>query len=404
MAEKGEWQGRKYDDLTSDSNVQLWLEEIGRNSKAVAEAGRNRLGLFLSVNGLTAKSLVEMEKRPRDDLIARFIRDREKRGLLQDTNQTVLRYIRSYLHFNDLEVRKIPLKKTGSNSENERVPLREEVADILYHRKAPPRAVAEIAFMAFSGVRPEVLGNYEGTDGLRVGDIEDLRVDGGKVTFAKIPAKVNVRWNLSKNRKKYFTFLPEEGCQALKDHLEYIAGMGETLSPELPIALASYRLQHRGQYRDRKPHPLSTQDVGNEIRRVLRPKYTFRPYLFRSYFDTALEMAESKRAITHSQRQFWMGHNGDIEAVYSTRKALNGDMIEEFRKAFAEASKHIQTRGEGPLEVAKTEFEAKDKELDESMARLRLENLELKERLREHDKLLAQVLEEIRANRKTLEK
>lgn len=73
--------------------------------------------------------------------------------------------------------------------------------------------------MEFARVRPEVLGNYEGTDRLRIGDVEDLQVEGGKISFAKVPAKVNVRWQLSKNRKKYFTFLPEEGCQALKEHL-----------------------------------------------------------------------------------------------------------------------------------------------------------------------------------------
>lgn len=360
MAQKGGWQQRKYDEVLSDSNVELWLEEIGRNSKQVAWRGRGGLGLFLEWAKITPEQLREMEKRPRDELITRWIRERERRGLLQESNAAALKYVRGYLAFNDIEVRRIPLKKTGTNSENETVPLREEVADILYHRKAPPRAVAEIALIAFSGLRPEVLGNYEGTDGLRIEDIEDMKIEGDKVSFAKIPAKVNVRWQLSKNRKKYFTFLPEEGCQVIKEHLEYVASMGEPLTPKLPVALASYRLQHRGQYRDRDPHPLATQDIGNEIRRVLRPKYTFRPYLFRAYFSTALELAESRRAITHSQRQFWMGHNGDIEAVYSTRKELRPEMVEEMRKAFAEASKYIQTKGESVLEAA---FEEKEKQI-----------------------------------------
>ena len=116
--------------------------------------GRDGLGLFLETVKLTPKALLKMEKRQRDDLITRFIRDRERRGLLMESNYAVLKYIRGYLRFNDIEVRKIPLKKTGTNSENEKVPLREEVGEILYRRKAPPRAAAEIAFMAFTWVRP----------------------------------------------------------------------------------------------------------------------------------------------------------------------------------------------------------------------------------------------------------
>ena len=168
---------------------------------------------------LTMKQLREMEKRPRDELITRFIRDSEKRGLLQETNAAYLKCIQGYLRFNDLEVRRISLKKTGNNSEDEKVPLKEGVEDIIYHRKAPPRAVAEITLVALAGLQPEVLGNFEGAEGLRIADMEDLRIEGDKVSFAKVPAKINVRWQLSKNRKKYFTFLPEEGCHAVKEHL-----------------------------------------------------------------------------------------------------------------------------------------------------------------------------------------
>jgi hypothetical protein len=95
-----------------------------------------------------------------------------------------------------------------------------------------------------------------------------------------------------------------------------------------------------------------------------------------------------------------MGHNGDIEAVYSTRKELNGDMVEEMRQAFAAAAKFIQTKGESPLEAARQEFEAKDKEHEDALTRIRLENLELKEKFREHDRMLAQLVEQTLADSK----
>jgi large subunit ribosomal protein L6 len=38
--------------------------------------------------------------------------------------------------------------------------------------------------MAFSGIRPQVLGNYLGTDGLRLGDFPELKIEGNKVILS----------------------------------------------------------------------------------------------------------------------------------------------------------------------------------------------------------------------------
>ena len=64
-----------------------------------------------------------------------------------------------------------------------------------------------------------------------------------------------------------------------------------------------------------------------------------RPYVLRAYFATALDVAEARGIVSHSWRQFWMGHKGDIEAEYSTRKAIPPDVIEQMRAAFAKFSK-----------------------------------------------------------------
>jgi len=53
----------------------------------------------------------------------------------------------------------------------ERVPNIDELDRII--RMATPRI--SIALMAFSGLRPESIGNYTGTDGLRLGDLAELR-------------------------------------------------------------------------------------------------------------------------------------------------------------------------------------------------------------------------------------
>lgn len=136
--------------------------------------------------------------------------------------------MRSWLLFNDVDNKiriNIPNENVNETTEDERVPTSEEVARIL--RKATPRGRVYISLMAFSGLRPEVLGSYEGSDGLTLGDIEEFDVD--SLEFSVIPARVNVRSNLSKARFKYFTFLGEEGCKYLLDYLQERKSNGEKL-------------------------------------------------------------------------------------------------------------------------------------------------------------------------------
>jgi len=59
--------------------------------------------------------------------------------------------------------------------------------------------------MAFSWLRCEVQGSYEGDDGLRLADIEDLDIDA--LEFRVTPVRVNVRVDLSKARFKYSTIV-----------------------------------------------------------------------------------------------------------------------------------------------------------------------------------------------------
>jgi len=73
---------------------------------------------------------------------------------------------------------------------------------------------------AHSGLKPVILGNYRGTDGLRVRDFPEMRIEGDAVKFEKTPTMVVVRPEPSKGGHQYFTFLSEEGYEYLKDYLE----------------------------------------------------------------------------------------------------------------------------------------------------------------------------------------
>ncbi len=69
-----------------------------------------------------------------------------------------------------------------------------------------------------------------------------------------------------------------------------------------------------------------------------------RPYVLRAYFDTQLLIAESRGKMTHSYRQFFMGHTGDMEARYTTNKGrLPPDLVEDMRDAYRRSVPFLET-------------------------------------------------------------
>ena len=97
---------------------------------------------------------------------------------------------------------------------------------------------------------------------------------------------VIVREELSKSRKRYFTFLGQEGCRYLKEYLEFRMNKGEKLNEDSPVVTA----KNRGA----KPF-ISTNNVGDQVKKAIRLSgMEKRPYVPRGYFDTQLMLAESK--------------------------------------------------------------------------------------------------------------
>src|SRR4030042_6996458 len=97
------------------------------------------------------------------------------------------------------------------------------------------KARSASALIAHSGLRLAVLGNYKGNEGLRIGDLPEIRIEGGSVDFDQKPTLVIVRQELSKAGHRYFTFLCEEGVDYLKDYLEERVREGEEISTESAV-------------------------------------------------------------------------------------------------------------------------------------------------------------------------
>jgi len=75
----------------------------------------------------------------------------------------------------------------------------------------------------------------------------------------------------------------------------------------------------------------------------MRPRFKWRPYVLRAYFDTQMLLAESHGKISHPYRVFFMGHKGYIEARYTTNKRrLPENLIEDMRNAFAASAEYLE--------------------------------------------------------------
>ena len=96
----------------------------------------------------------------------------------------------------------------------------------------------------------------------------------------------------------------------------------------------------RGANNDKRFLPTST--ISDLIRDTLRPRFRWRPYVFRAYFDSWLLVAENRGKVARDFRVFWMGHKGTIEGRYTTNKQILADtMVKEMRDAFRRSEEFL---------------------------------------------------------------
>ncbi len=331
----------KYQELLLDDDVKRWFENLRAKSVLTATVALRNLGHYCELTETTPKEILNRARINEKDFryeFTDFVRKLEKEGKAGSYIARFKKVILSWLKFNDIRLQ-LTVNISGENETptiaNERVPSREELARIM--RKATSRGRVAIAIMAFSGLRPESLGDYEGTDGLRLGDLKELKLS-DEIQFDKIPVTVMVKSKLSKARHQYFSFIGEEGATYIKEYLEERRKQGEELTYESPLLQFDVRGVKKNAF-------LRTTLVTRDIREAIEAAgLKMRPYVLRAYFSTALDIAESKGLISHPWRQFIMGHKGDIEARYSTNKRLPPDMIEEMRESYRKCLKYLETR------------------------------------------------------------
>jgi len=345
----------KYAYLLEDEDVKRWFENLAVRSILTATVYLRTLGSYCELNRTDPKAILKAAntKAFRDNF-SDFVRKLERSGKAGSYIVRFKKVLHSWFAYNGLNVRlkvNIAGEYDTPTIADERIPSREELDRII--RMATPRGRVPIVLMALSGLRPESLGNYAGTDGLKLGDLVEAKIEGGKVEFTKMPTMLVVRKGLSKSRHQYFTFIPEQGVTYIKEYLEERTKRGEELGRDSPLLGFDARGFKKNRY---LRTTLVTRDVKEAI---LKAGFNWRPYVLRAYFDTNMIIAESKGKISHPYLQFMMGHKGDVEARYSTNKGvLPPDMIGDMRKAYMECESFLSTVTQ-PLEQASIVKESK---------------------------------------------
>ena len=333
----------KKEDILQDQEVKRWYDNLRRGSNLTAGVYLRRICLFCEQNSLTPAELVLLGKKDMKklgDLLLDHVTWMELEKYSPGYITGIVKSVRSWLEFNHIGInRKIKISNRDATPtlDNEKIPTKEELKSLLF--AGDERAGAAISLIAMSGVRPEVLGDDEGRDGLMLRDLPELKIGTNEVEFTRKPALVEVRKELSKTRNRYFTFLPEEGCGYLGNYLNLRIASGEVLKDESPVLATKI-----GYIRNSENRFMTTKNVSKIIRQTMRPRFKWRPYVLRSYFDTNLLLAESHGKLTHPYRMFFMGHKGDIEARYTTSKGiLPVELVEDMRNSFHASSEYLET-------------------------------------------------------------
>lgn len=332
--------GKKYQHLLEDQDIKRWYENLARGSQSTADVRLRGLGRFCNYASSSPKELLSKSEKDISDLLMDYVSDLEKNGKAGSYIDSCLKPVRSWLKYNSIILtRPIKVKnaKIPTTLNGQRTPSQEQLRNIILAGTTASRVC--ISLVSMSGLRLEVLGNYPGNNGLRIGDLPELIINGENIEFEKIPLRVVVKNNLSKAGHEYFSFIGKEGGDYIKAYLEERIRKGEKLTKDSPLIVP----------RNQQAHFINTINIGDQIREAIRKAgFHWRPYDLRHYFATRMLEAESNGSIIRDLRVFFMGHKGDIEHQYTlNNRTFSKDEIEKMRTDYSKCTRFLETVEKG---------------------------------------------------------
>jgi len=384
--------------LLTDQRVKSWWDAKSLRSRLSADNYLRQLGQLCEELDLTPISIMTLaRKNPeklRDLLVQEAARQKEA-GNLDVSIGKLFNALKAYFKFHRVVFDGFPSLSPikGASLSAERTPTPEELGVVLEKLSLRGRCVA--LFMAHSGVRPGVLGAYQGEGGLRLRDLPDLKL-GKKPAFKESPFVVNVPAALSKTRVSYVTFGSSQLSSTFLAYLEERKRGGETLGPESPVIAtnptrgAASHSQEQARF---SRGFLTTKAVVEEVRDALHSSVPegirWRAYVLRCYASTRLLMAEGAGKITRDLRESILGHDLGDSGRYTLGKTWGAELLKEAREQYGRSEPFLTT---GPSKSAD--------ETKTSMARVMLIGLGYtEEELESADLLNPEVFQELVRNK-----
>ena len=343
----------KYGNLRqTNPKLAEWHDYVyNRKSPKSADNMYRNIGLFCEKMSLEPDKLLELSESGKlTEIFEKFVRLMERENKMGSYIAKYKHAINSFLKFHKKDDNKIKTEifnedKT-SKYNGEKIPLKNELQRIL--EKATPRGRVIISLMAFSGLRPETIGNYLGNDGLKLKDLSRIDIsDPHNIHFKEFPIKITVRdtlnpvTRLSKNGSAYWTLAGHQTAQYIIDYLTERVEYGEILTPESSLITFS----RHGYGNNPTTQQPDTEHVRREVRESMRRAgFNQRPYTLRRYFMQNLSTAELKGYITMEWRLFLSGHSGNIQATYVNQKEnLNPELEKMVKDAYVKCLKLLET-------------------------------------------------------------
>ena len=224
--------------LLANQDITRWYQNLKRRSKNTAEVRLRRMGKFCEDHDMTPMQLIEIglkDTKNIADLLQDHISLMEEQNNSPQYIKSTMTAVKSWLsHFDITVKRKLMIANAESTPtlDQEKVPERLELVDLFMG--ASLRQGTIMSFMAKSGVRPQVIGNVDGTDGLMLGDFPELALVNNKWCFLEKTPRFVVRKTLSKARHEYFSYMTKLEQQWFLAYLNDRMLRGESLNPKSP--------------------------------------------------------------------------------------------------------------------------------------------------------------------------
>ena len=311
---------KKVEEIRKDSDTVDWIATITSESARINY--QKHLSEYLIYRKLTIKNLVASFKKDENKEI-KHVQSFANQMLKRLVGGTVANYvsaIKSRMQYDSIPFTrniKIPNRTYHPTVENEVIPTKDQILSFIMNGKHATQVI--IALIAFTGFRFKVIAD------LRIKDLPEMSIDeNNKVVFEKIPTRVKVRKELSKNGKAYQTFLIETGCMIIKNSLELRMTKGEKLDNDsllVPTECKNTTVRQRA------------KAIARRLTTVFeKVEYGSRPYSLKNFFATAL----LNSGLEQNLQTFYMGHTGPVQNVYSVQRQQPTEQIEKMRTVFKE--------------------------------------------------------------------